>query len=610
MYPGAHAAVTPEKAAAIDPDTGAALTYGDLEANSARLARVWHQAGLRPGDGVALLTDNCLTAFEVYWAALRSGLYVTAVNRHLTTGEVAYIVNDCGAVAFVGSTALADVAADVLPRTPDVRLALAFGGPVTGFESYRHALAGVPSAPLEHQPRGTDMLYSSGTTGRPKGIKPPLPTFQVHEPGDTLTAVFGPMYRFGTDTVYLSPAPISHAAPLRFCGVVQALGGTVVLMRAFDAEQALAAIEEFRVTHSQWVPTMFVRMLKLPPQVRARYDVSSLRYAIHAAAPCPIDVKRAMIDWWGPVLCEYYAATEGNGITFIDSQQWLARPGSVGRDGFLGIVHICADDGTELPAGEVGAVFFERDELPFEYHHDEQKTRAAQHPEHPTWTTTGDIGYLDADRFLYLTDRKAFVIISGGVNVYPQEVENALTLHPKVLDVAVIGLPDEEMGEVVRAVVQPASGVQPGPELERELIDHLREGAPQAWWRRPGGSPWTPRPAPARALDRACSGGSTRFWARPRALALRSAPRCHPGWRRAVGPGRGPGPGRSARGGGRADRSAAGPPDRDPGPGRRLAAGRVGAAGRAGVAQPSNTRRGTSTSMVVICSWVTPFSRR
>jgi fatty-acyl-CoA synthase len=476
MYPGAHAADAPNKAAAIDLETGDTLSYGELEANSARLARVFRAAGLRPGDGVALLTDNALPAFEVYWAALRSGLYVTAVNRHLTTDEVAYIVNDCGAIAFVVSAALAELARNVLPRTPNVRIALAFGsgGPIPGFQSYQHALAGVPQTPLAEQPRGSDMLYSSGTTGRPKGIKPALPSIQVHEPGDIMTSVFGPMYRFDPDSVYLSTAPLYHAAPLRFCGVVQALGGTVVLMRSFDAEKALAAIERYRVTHSQWVPTMFVRLLKLPAEIRARFDLSSLRYAVHAAAPCPVDVKRAMIDWWGPVLYEYYAATEGNGITFIDSQQWLRKQGSVGRDGALGIVHICDDLGRELPAGEIGTVFFERDQLPFEYHNDTDKTRAAQHPDHPTWTTTGDIGYLDADRFLFLTDRKAFMIISGGVNIYPQEVENALTLHPKVLDVGVIGIPDEEMGESVLAVVQPAPGAVPGPDLERELLAYLR----------------------------------------------------------------------------------------------------------------------------------------
>ncbi len=283
------------------------------------------------------------------------------------------------------------------------------------------------------------------------------------------------MYAFSPETVYLSPAPLYHAAPLRFTATVQTLGGTVVVMDRFDAEGALAAIERYRATHSQWVPTMFVRMLKLPPEVRARYDVSSMRVAIHAAAPCPIDVKRAMIDWWGPVIYEYYAATEGVGITFIDSAQWLEHPGSVGRGG-LGEVRIAdAETGALVPAGRVGTVYFERHDGPlFTYHNDPEKTRASRHPEHDNWGTTGDLGYLDEEGWLYLTDRTAFMIISGGVNIYPRDAEDALALHPAVFDVAVIGVPDPEMGEAVLAVVQPVPGAVPGPELERELIAHTR----------------------------------------------------------------------------------------------------------------------------------------
>ena len=296
---------------------------------------------------------------------------------------------------------------------------------------------------------------------------------QVGEPAEALVELARLAFGFSTDTVYLSPGPIYHAAPLRFCGAVQALGGTVVMMKRFDAEQALRAIGEHRATHGQFVPTMFVRMLQLPPQVRDRYDVSSLRVAIHAAAPCPVEVKQKMIEWWGPVLLEYYAGTEGNGMTAIDSGTWLTKPGTVGRP-ILGTVRICADDGTELPAGQAGVVYFERDEVPFTYHNDPAKTQASQHPEHPTWTTLGDIGYLDADGFLFLTDRKAFTIISGGVNIYPQETENALALHPAVYDVAVIGVPDPEMGESVAAFVQPAAGARPGPELEQEIIAFVK----------------------------------------------------------------------------------------------------------------------------------------
>ncbi|WP_067802049.1 acyl-CoA synthetase [Nocardia beijingensis] len=475
MYPGAHVDRIPDKPAVIVAESGEALTYRELEENSVRLARHLHDAGLRRGDHVALLSGNDPKIYEVYWAALRTGLYITAVNRHLSPSEISYIVNDCGARALIVSAGLADAAEQIVPETPAVEIRLAFGGHVPGYKSYEEATAAASPQPLPDQPRGADMLYSSGTTGRPKGIKQPLPDRQVGDaPGDTYTAIFGPLYGFDTETVYLSPAPLYHAAPLRFGGVVHALGGTLVIMKKFDAEQALAAIERYRVTHSQWVPTMFVRMLKLDEAVRARYDVSSLRVAVHAAAPCPVDVKRAMIDWWGPILYEYYASTEANGATFIDSEQWLRKPGSVGTAG-LGTIRVCGDDGAELPIGEIGTIYFEREAAPFAYHNDPAKTADAVHPDHPNWTTTGDIGYVDEDGYLFLTDRKAFMIISGGVNIYPQEVEDALALHPKVFDVAVIGVPDEEMGESVKAVVQPAPGAEPGPELAAELRDYLRD---------------------------------------------------------------------------------------------------------------------------------------
>jgi fatty-acyl-CoA synthase len=422
---------------------------------------------------VALLATNGPRVFEVYWAAQRSGLYVTAVNHHLTADEVAYVVSDSGAKALVVSAS--PLAAEVGELVPGVEVRLAYDGPVPGFDDYDAALSGLSAEPLPDQPRGADMLYSSGTTGRPKGIRPALPERRVDEPGDPYVAVFGMMYRFDADTVYLSPAPLYHAAPLRFSATIQAIGGTVVVLERFDPEGALAAIERYRVTHSQWVPTHFVRMLKLPADVRARYDVSSLRVAIHAAAPCPPEVKRAMIDWWGPVLHEYYAATEGAGITFIDSAQWLTHPGSVGRGGIIGDVRICDDEtGAVLGPRQIGTVYFERDTVSFEYHNDPEKTRAARHPQHETWATTGDLGYVDEEGYLYLTDRKAFTIISGGVNIYPRETEDVLALHPAVLDVAVIGVPDPEMGESVLAVVSPAAGTEAGPDLERELIEHVK----------------------------------------------------------------------------------------------------------------------------------------
>jgi fatty-acyl-CoA synthase len=473
VYPGHFAALTPHKPAVIMSDTGEQLTYAELDERSVRLARVLHDAGLRPGDDVALLAENTPRTFEVFWAAIRSGLYITAVNRHLNPAEIAYILADCGAKALVVSQRMGAIATDLAAETPGIAVRLAFGGAVDGHQDYEAALAAVSAEPLPDQPRGRDMLYSSGTTGRPKGIKAPLSDVQVDEAPDPLLAVFGPVYGLAADTVYLSPAPLYHSAPLRFGGMVHSVGGTVVVMPRFDAAAALAAIERYRVTHSQWVPTMFVRMLKLPEERRTAHDLSSHRVAVHAAAPCPVEVKQQMIDWWGPILHEYYGATEAVGLTLIDSPAWLRKPGSVGT-ALLGVLRICDDAGDEIPQGDVGLVYFEREALPFAYHNDPEKTRQAQNPKHPNWGTTGDVGYVDEDGFLFLTDRKAFMIISGGVNIYPQEIEDALTLHPSVLDLAVIGLPDEEMGEQVKAVVQPAPGVTAGPELERELTDFLR----------------------------------------------------------------------------------------------------------------------------------------
>jgi len=473
MYPGTYAADAPDSIAAVMAGTGETLTYGELNRRSAQLARVLREAGLRRGDVVALLTENHLRAFEVYWAAMRSGLYITAVNYHLKPDEVAYIVNDSGAAVLVVSAEQAATAEAIADQTAGVKLRLAFGGPVAGYDSYEDTIAAASAEPFADQPHGATMLYSSGTTGRPKGVRPPLPAIQVSEAGESLAMLASMFFGVNRNCVYLSPGPIYHAAPLRWCGAIQSLGGTVVMMKRFDAEQALAAIEAHHVTHAQFVPTMFVRMLQLPPEIRERYDVSSLRVAIHAAAPCPVEVKQKMIDWWGPVLVEYYAGTEGNGMTAVDSATWLTKPGTVGRAIFGG-VRICAEDGTELAVGQTGGVYFERDEVPFAYHNDPDKTRASQHPEHPAWTTLGDIGHLDEDGFLFLTDRRAFTIISGGVNIYPQETENVLALHPAVYDVAVIGVPDSEMGESVAAFVQPAPGAVPGPELEQEIIAFVK----------------------------------------------------------------------------------------------------------------------------------------
>ncbi len=473
MFPGVHARTTPDRPAVILAETGEVLTYRKLEDNSAALARVLHDKGLRPGDVVGVLSDNAAQVFEVYWAAHRSGLYITAINHHLRAGEAAYIVRDSGARVLIASAALADLACEVARDLEGVEAFLAFGGEVPGFSGYEDALAAA-GPPLAEKPCGAVMLYSSGTTGLPKGVKPPLPQRSVDEPGDAIVAIASRIFGIESSDIYLSPAPIYHAAPLRWCGMIQALGGTAVLMKKFDAEETLCNIETYRVTAAQMVPTMFIRLLKLDDDVRRRYDLSSLRVVIHAAAPCPVEVKRAMIEWLGPVIYEYYSSTEAHGMTFVDSPDWLAHPGTVGRS-VLGVVHICDDAGTELPVGEVGTVYFERDRLPFEYHNDPTKTAAAQHPSHPSWTTVGDLGYVDADGYLYLADRKSFMIISGGVNIYPQEVENVLALHPAVHDVAVIGVPHPEMGEEVKAVVQPAGGLRGSDSLATELIDYVRD---------------------------------------------------------------------------------------------------------------------------------------
>ncbi len=473
MFPGLHARTTPDRPAVIAAETGEVLTYRQLEDNSAALARVLHDKGLRPGDVVAVLSDNAAQVFEVYWAAHRSGLYITAINHHLSAGEAAYIVKDSGARVLIASAALADLASAVAHELDHVEVLLAFGGEIPGFSGYEDALAAA-GPPLAEQPCGAVMLYSSGTTGLPKGVKPPLPQRSVDEPGDAIVAIASRIFGIESSDIYLSPAPIYHAAPLRWCGMIQALGGTVVLMKKFDAEKTLRNIETYRVTAAQMVPTMFIRLLKLDDGVRRRYDLSSLRVVIHAAAPCPVEVKRAMIEWLGPVIYEYYSSTEAHGMTFVNSADWLAHPGTVGRS-VLGVVHICDDAGTELPIGQVGTVYFERDRLPFEYHNDPAKTAAAQHPSHPSWTTVGDLGYVDADGYLYLADRKSFMIISGGVNIYPQEVENVLALHPAVHDVAVIGVPHPEMGEEVKAVIQPTDGVSGSDSLAKELIDYVRD---------------------------------------------------------------------------------------------------------------------------------------
>ena len=473
MYPGAYVHETPDKPAVIMAATGETVSFADLETNSIRLAHHFRSRGLGRGDHIAVLATNKAQVFDIYWAAIRSGLYITMINWHLTLPEMAYLIDDCQARAVIIDADLHAIASDLIPKCPQAKDWMSFGGAIAGIDTLDSAALDHPTHAPNDEPRGADMLYSSGTTGRPKGIKPTLPDRQIGDPGDSLIELNRTVWGVGPDDIYLSPAPLYHAAPLRTCATVQALGGTVVVMDRFDAEKALSYIEQFRITYSQWVPTMFVRMLKLPESTRNRYDLSSMRVAVHAAAPCPVEIKRQMIDWWGPIVDEYYSSTELNGMTLVKAPDWLRKPGTVGRAA-IGTLRICGNDGTVLPTNEVGTVYFERDTLPFEYHNDPDKTRQAQHPKHPTWTTTGDVGYVDDAGYLFLVDRKSFMIISGGVNIYPQEIENILVEHPKVLDAAVIGIPDNEMGESVLAIVEPSATATGNDALAAELLDYLQ----------------------------------------------------------------------------------------------------------------------------------------
>lgn len=370
---------------------------------------------------------------------------------------------------FITSQAKSEFALKLIKLMPNVATRVMVGEAIDGYISYEEKIAQFPDTPIEDQMAGQDMLYSSGTTGRPKGVKmvyEPLPYGEITDGGKAVLALF----RLTEETVYLSPAPLYHAAPLRFCLLTLYAGGTVIVMERFDALKSLELIEKYKATHSQWVPTMFIRMLKLPEEERNKYDISSMKVAIHAAAPIPIPVKENMISWWGPVLFEYYAGTEGNGLTFITSDQWQLHKGSVGR-ALLGKAHILDEKGNELPLGEPGVIYFS-DGQEFEYYDDPEKTAASRSPQ--GWSTLNDIGYLDKEGFLYLTDRKHNMIISGGVNIYPQETENILVMHPKVMDAAVIGIPNNDYGEEVKAIIQPRDMADSGPSLEQELISYCR----------------------------------------------------------------------------------------------------------------------------------------
>ncbi|CAB4900893.1 unannotated protein [freshwater metagenome] len=467
MHPGLF---PPENTAIVMADSGRTVTYGELDAAANRVSHLLRDLGLQPGDHVALIAENDVAFLELLWGAHYAGLLYTAISTRLTAPEAAYIVEDCEAGALVVSAAYVDLGAQLAGLIPEGVKRFSIGGAIEGFDAVEPELASRPDTPLPDRIGGRDMLYSSGTTGRPKGIKPKDVDVPLEEAAVIVTPILRDMLGVGPSSVYLTPAPMYHAAPLRFTMAVQQLGATVVLMERFTPEGALDAIAKHGVTHTQMVPTMFVRLLRLPEETRAAADVSSLKVVLHAGAPCPVDVKQQIIDWWGPIVHEYYASTEGCGLTWTTSEQWLAHPGTVGK-AVIGVAHVVGEDGEELPPGEPGRVFFS-DGPRFEYHNDPDKTTEAH--DGRGWATCGDIGRMDDEGFLYLTDRASFMIISGGVNVYPQESEDVLISDPAVLDAAVFGVPDADFGEQVKAVVQLVDPSAAGEAEAERLIELCR----------------------------------------------------------------------------------------------------------------------------------------
>jgi long-chain acyl-CoA synthetase len=469
MYPGSHAKPRANQPAFIMAGSGETVTYAELEARTNRLAHFLRSRGLNRLDHYAIFMENNARYLEACGAGERAGLYFTCINSFLKADELAYIVNNSESRVLIFSEEKRAVATEALKQCPKVEVSLVVDGPGDGKSvlNLDEAVAGFPATPIADESVGTAMLYSSGTTGRPKGIVRPLP----EQPPSKQLPLFdflNMMWRYREGLTYLSPAPLYHSAPQAAVNLVIRNGGTAIIMERFDPEHYLQLIEKHRPTHSQLVPTMFSRMLKLPDEVRKKYDVSSLEVAIHAAAPCPPQVKEQMIEWWGPIIHEYYGATEGLGFTACDSPQWLAHRGTVGKV-LLGELHVLDDDMQPCARETPGTLWF-KTATPFEYFNDPKRT-AETRSEDGSMSTVGDIGYVDDDGFLYLTDRATFMIVSGGVNIYPQECENLLITHPKVADAAVFGVPNEDLGEEVKAVVQPMPGIKADAALADELIE-------------------------------------------------------------------------------------------------------------------------------------------
>ena len=457
-----HAARGPDTPALIT--TAGTITYGELNARANRLARALRRRGVRRGDAVALLCSNRAEFVEVLLATQRAGLRLTTVNWHLTADEAGYIVDDCEATAFVAEARFAAVVEGAAAAAPRAQVRLAVAGSIEGFEDYDTAVAAEPGDDVDDPALGSQMLYTSGTTGRPKGV--------FRDEASLATAVMLARAAYRDGNVHLLTGPLYHAAPLLFSMNAPLIAGVpVVVMPAWDPEEALRLIERHRVTHTHMVPTMFHQLLALPDDVRARYDVSSLHNVLHGAAPCPVGVKQRLIEWFGPVVNEYYAATEGLG-TWVDARTWLQKPGTVGKPVPDDQVVVADEEGNPMPPGEVGLVWFKASEVPFEYYKDRAKTQSSYRERH---FTLGDMGYVDDDGFLFLTDRSANLIISGGVNIYPAEVDAVLLDHPMVADAAVIGVPNPEWGEEVLAVIELRAGAEQRRDLADELVDFCRD---------------------------------------------------------------------------------------------------------------------------------------
>jgi len=461
----------PGHVALVEPG-GTEHTAGDLLERANQLVHGLRALGLETGDSIATVLPNSVESVEVYLAALQAGWFLTPINFHLAAPEIAYIVNDCEAKAFVTHARFAELV-EAAAKEIDVPEATRFvvGGAVGGFRAYEEIGAGQPTSMPTERTAGMAMHYTSGTTGRPKGVKRTLTGLDPDTSAE-MFAMFLALFGIGEegDNVHLVVAPNYHTAVTMFGGSSLQLGHTVVQMDRWEPEETLRLIERYGVTHSHMVPTMFHRMLALPDDVKDRYDVSSMRWAVHAAAPCPVDVKRRMLEWWGPVIYEYYGATEGGG-TLVTPEEWLAKPGTVGTPWPISQIQILGDAGEEVATGEIGTVYMRMDTGQFEYKDDPAKTEASRQGE---FFTVGDMGYVDEDGSLFLVDRKSDMIIAGGVNIYPAEIEAELLAFPKVGDAAVFGVPDPDLGEQIKAVIEPAEDVAADDELRSEIMEFLR----------------------------------------------------------------------------------------------------------------------------------------